>query len=547
MKKCLLSGLFLLFVLLPFCATNKVDLSGELETALKLRNQYSRQKETRIDSLKHLLYPNMNDDERFLLYNAIYEEYYTYRFDSAIYYVDREEEVAMKLSNPTYRNLSIIHRSILLATSGYFSESIQNLEQIDSRTLDNALRIEYYTAYEWAYSMWAEYSNDNIYAPRYYEKEMLYQDSLISVLPVGSPLHHYWKGENFYRHRRYAEAKNCYKKALEGLPVNVRLFAMATYGLALVYSRTNNWKEYENYLIKAAISDQVCPLKENLALQELALYIFKNRDGEVSRANRYLNYSLEDAMYYNNRLRMLEIARKFPSIVLSYQKQNLIESQRLQWSLICISLLSIGLVVSLVYIYRQMNQLHKRKKILANMNCELQHLNKALVDTNHTREEYVSLFMDLCAAYIDKLKKYQDLVKRKVKAKQTDDLLRLVNATKLSEMDTREFFMNFDTAFLNLYPNFIKEFNSLLREGEEIIPKRGEILTTELRIFALIRMGIKDSSKIATLLFYSPQTIYNHRSVVKNKAKIRDNFEKQVEEICTINLLCNLTSSASTS
>lgn len=547
MKKCLLSGLFLLFVLLPFRATNKVDLSGELETALKLRNQYSRQKETRIDSLKHLLYPNMNDDERFLLYNAIYEEYYTYRFDSAIYYVDREEEVAMKLSNPTYRNLSIIHRSILLATSGYFSESIQNLEQIDSRTLDNALRIEYYTAYEWAYSMWAEYSNDNIYAPRYYEKEMLYQDSLISVLPVGSPLHHYWKGENFYRHRRYAEAKNCYKKALEGLPVNVRLFAMATYGLALVYSRTNNWKEYENYLIKAAISDQVCPLKENLALQELALYIFKNRDGEVSRANRYLNYSLEDAVYYNNRLRMLEIARKFPSIVLSYQKQNLIESQRLQWSLICISLLSIGLVVSLVYIYRQMNQLHKRKKILANMNCELQHLNKALVDTNHTREEYVSLFMDLCAAYIDKLKKYQDLVKRKVKAKQTDDLLRLVNATKLSEMDTREFFMNFDTAFLNLYPNFIKEFNSLLREGEEIIPKRGEILTTELRIFALIRMGIKDSSKIATLLFYSPQTIYNHRSVVKNKAKIRDNFEKQVEEICTINLLCNLTSSASTS
>ncbi len=529
MKKCLLSGLFLLFVLLPFRATNKVDLSGELETALKLRNQYSRQKETRIDSLKHLLYPNMNDDERFLLYNAIYEEYYTYRFDSAIYYVDREEEVAMKLSNPTYRNLSIIHRSILLATSGYFSESIQNLEQIDSRTLDNALRIESYTAYEWAYSMWAEYSNDNIYAPRYYEKEMLYQDSLISVLPVGSPLHHYWKGENFYRHRRYAEAKNCYKKALEGLPVNVRLFAMATYGLALVYSRTNNWKEYENYLIKAAISDQVCPLKENLALQELALYIFKNRDGEVSRANRYLNYSLEDAMYYNNRLRMLEIARKFPSIVLSYQKQNLIESQRLQWSLICISLLSIGLVVSLVYIYRQVNQLHKRKKILANMNCELQHLNKALVDTNHTREEYVSLFMDLCAAYIDKLKKYQDLVKRKVKAKQTDDLLRLVNATKLSEMDTREFFMNFDTAFLNLYPNFIKEFNSLLREGEEIIPKRGEILTTELRIFALIRMGIKDSSKIATLLFYSPQTIYNHRSVVKNKAKIRDNFEKQVD------------------
>lgn len=307
---------------------------------------------------------------------------------------------------------------------------------------------------------------------------------------------------------------------------------MTTYGLALVYSQTNNWEKYEDYLIMAAISDQVCPLKENLALQELALYIFKNNSREISRANRYLNYSLEDAMFYNNRLRMLEIARKFPSIVLSYQEQNLIKSRRLQGSLICISILFIGLVISIICIYRQIIQLHKRRKTLADMNRELQHLNKALVDTNHTREEYVSLFMDLCAAYIDKLNKYQDLVKRKVKAKQTDDLLKLVHATKLSDTDAKAFFMNFDTAFLNLYPNFIKEFNALLREDEQIIPKRGEILTTELRIFALIRMGIKDSSRIATLLFYSPQTIYNYRSAVKNKAKIRDEFEKQVERLC---------------
>ena len=181
-----------------------------------------------------------------------------------------------------------------------------------------------------------------------------------------------------------------------------------------------------------------------------------------------------------------------------------------------------------------MHQLRKRRKILADMNAELQHLNKELVTTNHTREEYVSLFMDLCAAYIDKLNKYQDLVKRKVKAKQTDDLLKLVNATRLSDTDAKEFFVNFDTAFLNLYPNFIEAFSALLREDEKIIPKRGEILNTELRIFALIRMGIKDSSKIATLLFYSPQTIYNHRSAVKNRAKMRDSFEKQVEELCTV-------------
>lgn len=449
-------------------------------------------------------------------------------------YVDREKEVAMKLSNPDYQSLSIIHRSVLLSTSGYFSESIQNLAQIDSRFLNDSARIAYYAAYEWAYSMWAEYSNDKIYAPRYYEKEMLYQDSLISVLPAGSSLHNYWKGESLYRHQRYAEAKEFYQKALEGVPVNVRLYAMITYGMALTYSKLGEWENYECYLIQAAISDQVCPLKENLALQELALYIFKNRSGEVSRANRYLNYSMEDAHFYNNRLRMLEIAKKFPSIVLSYQEQNLSKSKRLQWSLVCISILSIGLIMSLIYIYRQMRQLHKRRKILADMNLELQHLNKALTDTNHTREEYVSLFMDLCAAYIDKLNKYQELVKRKVKTKQTDDLLKFVNTTRLSEADAKEFFVNFDTAFLNLYPNFIEEFNGLLREGEEIVPKKGEILNTELRIFALIRMGIKDSTKIATLLFYSPQTIYNHRSAVKNKAKIVKGFDRQVEGLCAV-------------
>lgn len=170
-EKYLLSVLFLLFVLVPFRAANKTDLSNELESALKLRNQYSLRKEARIDSLKRLLYPSMDDNERFRLYNAIYEEYYTYRFDSAMLYVDKEEQVAMTLSHLVYRNLSIIHRSVLLSTSGYFSESIQNLEQIDSRTLNDATQIEYYAAYEWAYSMWAEYSNDKVYAPRYYEKK----------------------------------------------------------------------------------------------------------------------------------------------------------------------------------------------------------------------------------------------------------------------------------------------------------------------------------------------------------------------------------------
>ena len=115
-----------------------------------------------------------------------------------------------------------------------------------------------------------------------------------------------------------------------------------------------------------------------------------------------------------------------------------------------------------------------------------------------------------------------------------DDLLKMSNNSKMTDSDARQFFVNFDTAFLTLYPNFVNEFNLLLREDESIIPGKGEIMNTELRIFALIRLGIKDSSRIATLLFYSPQTIYNYRTAVKNKAKNREEFEEQVRNLCPI-------------
>lgn len=292
-------------------------------------------------------------------------------------------------------------------------------------------------------------------------------------------------------------------------------------------------KEYEKYLVMSAISDVICPLKENLAMQELAMFLFQNPEQDLARANKYINYSMEDAMFYNNRLRMLEIAKKFPPIVNTYQNKWIEKNEVLMKSIYFISFLGIFLMISLLLIFRQLKMLREQRKIVTDMNNKLKELNSELVKTNRTREEYVSLFLELCAAYIDKLNKYQDLVKRKVKAKQIDDLLK-ISSSKMSDSDARQFFVNFDTAFLTLYPNFISEFNSLVREGEEIVPAKGEILNTELRIFALIRLGIKDSSRIATLLFYSPQTIYNYRTSVKKKAKNRDEFEEQVKKLCPL-------------
>lgn len=449
-------------------------------------------------------------------------------------YVNKAGELALKENNAYYQNLFLVYQAYLLSTTGYFSEAITALSKVDRLVFDKRLKREYYRAIQWAYNVWAEYSNDNVYAPRYRKEEILYGDSLLSVLEPGTWEYYYRKAENAKYSGDWDKAEEYYFKALDGISIDTRLYASITCGLALNYAKKGEYDMYEKYLILSAISDQMCPLKENLSMQELALHIYKTRVEDVGQANRYLNYSMEDAIFYNNRLRLLEIAKKFPHIVVAYQQQNKEKSRRLAMTISFISVLSVGLLLSLLYIYKQIRQLRLRKEELTAANLQLEQLNKKLVSTNHIREEYVSLFLDLCAAYIDKFSKYQDLVKRKVKARQIDDLLKFVNSSKMSDLDAKEFFVNFDTAFLAIYPDFIEEFNALLREDERIIPKKGEILNTELRIFALIRIGIKDSSKIATLLFYSPQTIYNYRSAVKNKAIVRDDFEKQVERLCSI-------------
>lgn len=517
-------------------AGNLDTLYRRLEYALEHRADYMREKEEKIGRLKRLVHEARSSDESFRLYDSIYHEYYIYKFDSAMVCVDKAERLAMKRGNAYYQNLFRVYRAYLLSTTGYFSEAVAALSAVDRSVFDPKLRKEYYQACQWAYNVWAEYSDDNIYAPRYREKFLAYSDSLLAVIEPDSREYFYRKAERegLGGDFDWKKAEVDYLKALEGLHVSTRLYACATCGLALVYKKMGRYEDYEKYLILSAISDQICPLKENLSMQELALHIFKTREADVALANRYLGYSLEDAIFYNNRLRLLEIAKKFPSIVMAYQQQNKEKSRRLALTVSFVSILSVGLLLSLLYICKQMRQLRLRREELATVNRELKQLNRKLVNTNHIREEYVSLFLDLCAAYIDKLGKYQDLVKRKVKARQIDDLLKIVNSSKMSEPDAKEFFVNFDTAFLAIYPQFIEEFNALLREDERIIPKKGEILNTELRIFALVRIGIKDSSKIATLLFYSPQTIYNYRSAVKSKAIVRDDFEKQVEALCAL-------------
>lgn len=524
--------LTLLLSLLTVIPSFAVSEMNRLEYALLKRPLYVESKQARIDSIKHRVNARMTADAKLKIYDDLYREYLTFSFDSAMAYLDRSENLLG--DNATYgdRSRVRIHRALSLATSGHFSQAVDILESIDPAKLPGDLRRELYSALQWTYGVWAEYSGKTEYARLYNDKSIAFLDSLLHYINKSDPEYSYHYADHALRLGDYITARDNYIIALDNAPQNTRMYAQAAYGLAMAYNELGDRAKYREWLINAAISDQITPLKENLALQQLALDI-KNNEGDLETANRYLKYSLEDAIFYNNRLRMLEISEKFPDIVLGYQETVTTQNKRLKTYILCIGILLIGFVIAVLVIVSEKKRLNSSRAQLAELNEGLKKLNSKLSQTNASREQYVTLFMDLCAAYIEKLNRFQSTVVLKIKTHQIDDLLRVANNNaRPSEAEMREIFFNFDTAFLKLYPDFVEKFNLLLQPDKAIYPRKNELLNTDLRIFALIRMGIKDSSKIATLLFYSPQTIFNHRTQVRNRAINRETFEQQLMNIC---------------
>ena len=521
------------------CSNSRESCFEELDKAVEERNMYMQKKEANIANLQRQITPNISLEANYHICNRIFEEYLAYKADSAQKYLSITSDIARRIGNREYINDTEINRSALLSTSGVFDKAEAILKGLDKRTFTNGNYRNYYESYRWLYITWNAYLRVKENLAEYQDKVMAYNDSMLTVVPQTDVEYHYWLGEHYWNTKEYAKAEEQYRIGINKMSPLSRRYASITCSMAYVCHEQHKMEEFEKYMILAAIADQKIPLKENLAMQELAEYLAQKND--IVRANRYLLCSLEDAIFYNNRLRLTQIARKFPGVVVKYQthEDNVQQIQTLIITIVC--LLAVLLLVFAWYILHQNRILKAQRKIriklnddLKRLNEELQSANLQLKRTNHIREQYVSLFIELCAAYIDKYNKFIVNVERKVKARQTDDILSVLHQNRMKDADTKEFFLYFDKAFLTLYPTFIDEFNKLLSPDKQIEPKKGELLTNELRLMALIRLGVKDIQKISTLLFYTPQTIYNYRSAMKNRAIDKDNFDQNVETICNV-------------
>lgn len=532
--------LWFLMMFMPLMANassvNEEQLFHRLDSFIAQRSKFTQRKEAKLLRLKKQLHMTSDKHSQLRLYNQIYREYYTYRYDSAMTYAKKGYELAVQLQDDYFINLNKINRAAVLSTGGFYSQAEDLMLAMDVEKMSSKLLQYYYYTLTWVYSYWETFCNKSEFQEGLAAKKRFYLGKTLEHIGnKESALYYYLSGEvEYLKQRTSKKTLQFYMKALSACPLNSRVYASSAYCIARYYYDTDQKDLYEKYIVEAAISDQICPLKENLALQEFSTYLYNKDASYAKRVAKYLYCSMEDAQFYNNRLRMVEISRILPLITETNHQAEVRKNRIVTASLVIVSILSLGFLAMAFFAFKMNKRLAKSRREIKSQNTLLDELNQKLLNTNKRRETYMHLFMDISAVYIKKLDDYRKLVSRKIKAKQTADLLTAINSYKLAEEEAANFYIRFDKAFIDLYPNFVEEFNQLLLPEKQIVLPAPNSLTKELRIYALMRLGITDGQELATLLFYSTQTIYNYKAAIRKRAKDLTTFDAAINRLCNV-------------
>lgn len=535
----------LLLLTLPLDAQQTLEsLLRDLDVAIENSEQYEKEKIQRITLMKDGLKAHeLSPEEEYRINLRLYNEYEAYICDSARHYINRNIDIATRLDNREWLDESKLKKAHILATSGLYAEGVRLLETIEKQNLSERLLVDYYMAFENIYLYHAEYAQDDEYRPEYLDKMNRYRDSVLLVVPEGSYQYVIVRAPQFIDRQQPEQAEILLKDCMRKTASDTREYAILTSILAFTYQMSNRLELQKMSLTESAIADIKGVVKENNSLRALSELLYE--EGALDRANKYMKKSMADASFYNARLRNVQASKMLPVIDYAYQLEKEMQRRKLQIFLGVISILSLFLIVAVGYVIRQLKKLAKARREVVHANRELQKLNADLVEANRRqkqtndslteanciKEEYIGRFLGQCSAYIDKLETYRRMLNKKAASGKVEELYKTLKSSQFIEDELKEFYHNFDNSFLSIFPDFVECFNRLLPEGEQIVPKQGERLTTELRIFALIRLGITDSAKIASFLRYSITTIYTYRSKLKNKSLYRDNLEEQVMKI----------------
>lgn len=531
------------------------QLLATLDSILVQTGELASQKELKIAQLKKKLSNAANFEEEFWINKMLYDESFVFNADSAMKYVDRNIQIATELKKKDWQDEWLINRSFMFAATGLLKEAGEVLEKVDSTSLSDGLKLSYYYQRSYLYSHLGQYMGDQKQVNnKYYNEFENANKHMLALVRPKDPLY-WWCVASCNE----LSPEDSLFSALENVVLsshhNTRLDAMNAYGLSNMYKRLGDKEKTMIYLIYSAMADlRVCN-RDIASLQELSSLLYDA--GDIDRAYAYMNYCLKAALLYPNRVRIINISTELDKIYANYQQRDIRWRNSLQNYLYVVTFFSIILVLALIGLYRQTKKLRKSRteldsanhslnqhvvelsqmhKQLALANQELQNLNELLrsanqklQESNDVKEECIGYVFSICSNYISKLDEYRKNINRKLKTGQFEEARQLTDNSSLTQNELKDFYANFDAIFLRVYPDFVADLNSLLRPEEQILLKDASELNTEVRIYALVRLGINDSVKIADFLHCSPQTVYNHRLRMRNKAIIpKDKFAEAV-------------------
>ena len=548
-SRLLLSGLFFTSVVFSSAQENDSQvilnqIDDAIEQSPKTVEQYERQiEDTRIQ------YVHASQSvEKYEKAFRLYELYKSFMNDSALYYLNEAEQWAEQQGKAALVGNCRALKAFQCSTVGYYNEALAFLRDIDKSQLDSAGLRNYYQSQMHVYGELGYYSNIPSMKDDYFNRQRLYRDSLFAIIDHQGQDYLMYRIQELKGRQQLEEAQKLSDQWLKRLNPDSRDYAIACY---YRWMSSDSEDDMRYWLAQSALSDVKHAVMDQASLLALAEQL--NADGDLDRSYRYIRFTWDCNNRFNTRMRSWQITPILNVIEKNYQGAVDHNTKVLRTSIFVVSILAVLLLGVLFFLHRRNRQLDMARndlktsneelaaanrqlasqtEELSTLNAELSTLNSQLSETNRVKEEYIGRFMSLCSQYIDKIDNYRKMVNKKMKNKELDELFQISKSTELKEKELEELYQNFDSVFLHLFPNFVDDFNALLQSDTQVHPKEENRLTTEIRIFALIRLGIEDSSKIAEFLHYSVNTIYNYRARIKNGAvDNRESFERRVKQL----------------
>ncbi|MDE7115682.1 MAG: hypothetical protein K2O56_04575 [Muribaculaceae bacterium] len=520
------------------------SLMDQLEDVIARREVFLSAKEKRLADLYAALKSEKDEHRRFYLLNDLYGEYHPFNSDSAYNVSLRQEALAKRIGDPVLVTNARMNRANILCTTGMYSETLAIMDTMRFCMLPGYLHPYYYHIKRTLYGLLADHAAFPAEKREYRLKTELYRDSIMAVNDPSSLPYVLTKADALNNSGNPAEAVRVLKGYLDGKDISVHEKAICAWTLSESYGLLGERDAQKEQLLISSISDLQSTVREYVSLRELALLLYE--DGDLNRAYDFMKIALEDASACNARLRIIELNDSYPKINAVYIDTVQKQKRELKKTIIIITVLTLLLVAMMAYLLKQMRRISRaRKEIeeaygrlneltdkLKSSNEKLSEANNAIAENSELKEVYIGRYMDQCLGYIEKFDSYRKSVGKLLNSGKLEELKKLVKSTSMTDDELKLFYDSFDKTFLNLFPTFVEDFNALLLPEEAIVPKKAGTLNTELRIFALIRLGITDSDKIAKFLRYSLTTIYNYRTRVRNKARgDRNRLESEIQKI----------------